>query len=450
MLNTQGHVDTKSDDAEFHRHIEMRDNESDEGFDARMIKQKGYVPTRRRIIRKNSVEQEAWVEENRMDAKRKAIEVELRTANSSFSRKRKFETITNLSTAIKDVDTAVDGRLLQLAFPEAPVDFVGYAGRRMSACHEEPGHTMIREYVDANGRHELDDLPGRVKMEVKEVVRHLFDEKPEQAETHLAKFLHETCLGETHDAKPFILHLEPFDIQASTLVCMLDSIYQQGKGQGAQLTELRNQNIEHKHQFKRQADQLQGQVEHNIRQEKKLKHLETHSKRQMIQLDGQAEQLDGQAEQLDDLQTLNIEQAQKLDQLLVHVQHLGTQNNTTNLLNSAIDPILGTDPNPVSALYVGVPKHRSLQSRAKQRDIQRATDSILLHSLFVIGTDEGTSLHDQLNQSEIMNKLETLDNLLTPNAVKKALTLMGATPTRQRQSDGSLTTIFKFIKNKCE
>jgi hypothetical protein len=414
------------DVVEFHRPIGIRDDESDAEFDARMLTEKGFVPTRRRIQTKTPDEQAAWEEENRMDVKRKAIEEEVRTSQSSFSKKRKFETITNLSTAIQDVDTAVDGRLLRLSFPEAPVDFVGYAGRRMAACREEPGHTLIREYVDAHTRPQIVDVFARVNTQVQEVVRDLFDEKPEQAESRLIQFFNETCLGDWHDAKPFIRHLEPFDIQRSTLVCMLDSIFQQGKGQAAQMMELRKQNLE---QARQNKQQLEAQAEFNEEQAKRLKLLETHNQRQNNQLKQQNSQLVEQAEQLDGLQTLNLEQGQKLDQLLEHAQHWNGQDNHT----------LTTVPQT---------KCSPLQSKPRQglRETHRAAAHQLLQKLFVCGPDNGACSSDQMPLDDIIDRLQTHGINMSAIGLGKALMGLGANKLRQRQADGSLITYYKFMR----
>jgi hypothetical protein len=412
---------------QFHRPIGMLDDESDVAYDTRMLAQMGFIPARRRILKRTPEEQLAWEKENQMDAKRKAIEVDLRTSQSTFSKKRKFQTITNLSTAIQDVDTAVDGRLLQLAFPEAPVDFVGYAGHRMSAARKEPGHTLIREYVDANSRPGIANTHRRVHTEVQEVVRDLFDENPGQAESRLVQFLNDTCTGDSHDAKPFIRHLEPFDIKASTLVCMLDSIYQQGKGQTAQLTELRNQlraqNLEHTQQNKQQ---IQEQMEHNTRQEKKLK-------QQGVQLQQQNYALE--------------QQNDKLDQLLLHVQ------NSNLVISHLPTPALNgnnvlADPDSISMLVTQAQSTRAmmLETRQEQREAKRLTLKKAVIKLFIIGEHNGACINDQLTQDEISLQVAEHEVVVTIVGLGKALIGLGATTARPRNQTGEKQKIFKFIK----
>lgn len=374
----------------------------------------GFVPTQRVPRVRTAKEQAAWEEENEMDAKRKKIEEQLRTSQSSFSKKRKFQTITNVSTAIQDIRTTVDGRMLQFQFPEAPVTFVGLIGCTMAASREEPGKTLIREYIDAHSLVTIVDVEARVKAEIQEIVRDLFDEKPRQAEKRLVKFLRETCVGDDHDAKPFMRHLQPFDIQVSTLVCMLDSIFQQGKGQAAQLTELRNQNLEQVRQNKRQA-------EHNEEQAKKLEH-------QGIQLQEQNEKLDVQGGQLK-------LQGQKLDKLLLHAQNWGGRRTITSAEGNVFNNITITAPSP--------------QNASEQRNG-------VLTKLFVVGKDNGADEHDQLTQTEIMTTLKEHDVAFTAVGLGKSLTAMGATTTKQRvtkhEADGkpdgaAFNKIYRFVKH---
>lgn len=378
---------------ETERRKSSKPKETEEEYNARMIRQIGFVPTKRIPRVPTAEEQAASEEEDRMDAKRKCIETQLRTCQSSFSKKRKFYTITNVSTAIQDINTTVDGRLLQFQFAEAPVTFVGLVGRSMAASREEPGNTLIREYVDANRRPQIVDVRARVKAEVREVVRDLFDEKPQQAENRLVQFLNETCTGDSHDVKPFIRHLEPFDIKTTSLVCMLDSIYQQGKGQAAQMTELRQQNVELTRQTRQQFKE----------QEKKLEY-------QGVQLN------DLRA----DLQAFNEQQMHQINQLLLNVQSLG---------------------------HTSTPV-RSMQSQREQRATQQAAQNEVIKQLFIIGKDNGMGDDDQLTQTEVFNELEAADTRISSHALTKALTGLGASATRQRPKDNVLMTVYKFIKIK--
>jgi hypothetical protein len=417
--------------------IGPNDGESQIEWETRMMEEKGYIPTLRRVPKERSIEEQvAWNEENQMDAKRKVLETQLRTEQSCFAKKRKFQTITNLSTAIKDLDTAVDGRLLKMSFPEAPVDFVGYAGCHMAACRQEPGHTLIREYVDANTRPNIVDVLGQVKLQVQEVVRDLFNEKPKQAETRLVKFFHETCLGDYHDAKPFIHHLEPFDLQRSTLACMLDSIYQQGKGQAAQLTELRNQNIEHRQQFKRQAEQLNQQA---VQIEKHGEDTLHQHERLNLQLEKQKDQLQQQLR----------EQNDKLDQLLLHVPK-SIPNEQGHLFQDEPSPlILPTHSDQCEAQIILLQsEHYDAQrvlSRSDQRHAQRVLLHLTLKEQFIIGQANGASIDDQLTPEDARQRLQEHTLSLSSVAIGKALISLGAKKKRIRV-ESEWAYVYQHIK----
>jgi len=190
-------------------------------------------------------------------------------------------------------------------------------------------------------------------------------------------------------------HLQPFDIQASTLVRMLDGIYQQGKGQAAQMTELRQQNVELTRQTRQQFKE----------QEKKLEH-------QGVQLN------DLRA----DLQAFNEQQMHQFNQLLLNVQSLG---------------------------HTSTPA-RSMQSQREQRATQQAAQNEVIKQLFTIGKDNGMGDDDQLTQTEVFNELEAADTHISSHALTKALTGLGAAATRQRPKDNVLTIVYKFIKIKTE
>lgn len=340
-----------------------------------------------------------------MDAKRKKIEERLRTSQSSFSKKRKFQTITNLSTAINDLGTTVDGRLFQLRFPEAPVDFVGMMGHQLAAIREEPGQTLIREYIDAHIRPQIKDIELRVQMEVKEVVRDLFDEKPQQAESRLVEFLKETCIGDHHDAKPFMQHLQPFDIQASTLVRMLDGIYQQGKGQAAQLTELRNQNIELTRQTKRQ---FQDQADH---------HAELHAEH---------------TEQLKILEIQSKQQSDKLDKLLMHAEREDdTLVECYPMDDESVDP-------PSNQTYTKVPPPRTEERKAFNQSLAK---------ILRMGDKQATK-EDQLTPDEVLNKLSEHNIRLPRVSLGKILSSMGVCSQRNHLGGSKYTTKYQFIKFK--
>ena len=189
------------------------------------------------------------------------------------AKERPIRRLYNPQSARDELESIMDGRIYHLDFPETPMRYVGMTASCVTAIRDEPGRTLIRQYMMPRLKNQRGNPLARVDTEAGFVARFLFEENPKAAKKRLVEFLEETCDGK-HDVPEvteIIKQFEPFDIKLSTLVRMLDAIFEQGNSHAAQICQLRTDNRKQATMIAAQGEQLavQGEQLTNVLEQNK-------------------------------------------------------------------------------------------------------------------------------------------------------------------------------------
>jgi hypothetical protein len=337
------------------------------------------------------------------------------------AKERPIRRLCNPQSARDELESIMDGRIYHLDFPETPMRYVGMTASCVTAIRDEPGRTLIRQYMMPRLKNQRGNPLARVDTEAGFVARFLFEEDPKAAKKRLVEFLEETCDGE-HDVPEvteIIKQFEPFDIKLSTLVRMLDAIFEQGNTHAAQICQLRTDNRKQASLISNQEERLLAVLERNDNQEK--------------QLSSQEKQLCSQQEQLS-------RQGDKLDQLLAIFQPIdgpprseseGSAPEAGKLANSpAKKKLRGCE----RELRTKASAADNAKRDAERHAMREATLRTLLEH-FVIGEHNGVLAHESVTSDDIMQACSHSNPQISANALGRGLKQLGAD--KKRQAEGT-------------
>ena len=348
------------------------------------------------------------------------------------AKERPIRRLYNPQSARDELESIMDGRIYHLDFPETPMRYVGMTASCVTAIRDEPGRTLIRQYMMPRLKNQRGNPLARVDTEAGFVARFLFEENPKAAKKRLVEFLEETCDGK-HDVPEvteIIKQFEPFDIKLSTLVRMLDAIFEQGNSHAAQICQLRTDNRKQASLISNQEERLLAVLERNDNQEK--------------QLSSQGEQLSSQGEQLSIQGKQLLIQGDKLDQLLAMFQ-AELRDRPVNSTDAPGCPRISPIKKKARALDQSGETRRAVSRKAHR---EGARQTLLQH--FAFTAEDGVSTEDYLGADEIMDACLQTNSELSVVAVGKALKHLGALKRRHRRQGetSGLQSVYFQIKFK--
>jgi hypothetical protein len=318
------------------------------------------------------------------------------------AKERPLRRLCNPQTARDKLESIMDGRIYHLDFPETPMRYVGMTASCVTAIRDEPGRTLLRQYMLPRLKNQRGNPLARVDTEAGFLARFLFEENPKAAKKRLVDFLEETCDGE-HDVPEvteIIKQFEPFDIKLSTLVRMLDAIFEQGNTHAAQICQLRTDN-------RKQATLIESQGD---------------------QLTSQGEQLMTQGEQLATVLERHQEQEEKLDLVLAM---LHSDQNVTAVVppkSPRQSPPAKKSRPQEQACRQRIPVVDNAKRDAERHASRKATKQILLQH-FVFGAE--VSECESVSTEAIMAACTESNPEVSATAVGRALKSLGAEKRRQ-------------------
>jgi len=317
------------------------------------------------------------------------------------AKERPLRRLCDPQTARDKLESIMDGRIYHLDFPETPMRYVGMTASCVTAIRDEPGRTLLRQYMLPRLKNQRGNPLARVDTEAGFLARFLFEENPKAAKKRLVNFLEETCDGE-HDVPEvteIIKQFEPFDIKLSTLVRMLDAIFEQGNTHAAQICQLRTDN-------RKQATMIAAQGE---------------------QLAVQGEQLTNVLEQNEENKEKLSVQGSKLDQLLsMMLPEEGAA--------AEWAPTSPVKKKPRAQEHPQKAMPRDSTKRAADRQALRvaARDTLLKH--FVFGTDVTST--DSVGADVVTTTCTQANPAISITALGKALKELGVE--KRRQANGTV------------